>query len=149
MSQTRVVDGVDRWKKDAYGLHAQLLPGNNEAWWKRTFRDGEVLLAGVNEDDRLVGYLLGELAPHAVVHELATVPDSQRTGVATRLLHRLASIAQTQGHGAMFVHPFADDSNAIDRLEAFYRTRGFEPGGPQGHWTANPTDVLHRTADRR
>jgi ribosomal protein S18 acetylase RimI-like enzyme len=84
--------------------------------------DGYALL-GVKVGARMVSIASYTISPHVIygrellVHDMATLPDAQGRGHASKLLNELASIAQKQGCGRIFVH--------TRHAQALYSRNGF------------------------
>jgi len=111
---------------------AELLRGELEMRQTRRYTKAVV-------DDRIVGYLgLMYVDDEVHVNTIATLPDAQGHGVATRLL--LDGIAASIERGG--VHLTLEVAASNDRAQALYRRFGLAPVGVRRRYYSNGENAL-------
>ncbi len=96
--------------------------------------DSEDVMLVAEVEERIVGYLLGELvsspetpfrfaSSHLYVHHIAITPQSQRQGVGRELLREAEMWARSQNARAIRLDSWAFNSRAHD----FFKSEGFAP----------------------
>ena len=109
---------------------------------------GISLVAETDKDESVVGWCCGLLlAPEAELLKIAVLPDCQRTGTATSLLHRFLEIAAAEGAEQIFLEVRASNVPALQ----LYRRFGWQEQGKRKHYYTNPADdavVLFRSLKR-
>jgi [ribosomal protein S18]-alanine N-acetyltransferase len=102
-------------------------------------RRGERYYVVARRDRRLVGYAgLMFVVDDGHVTNIATAPDHQRSGVATRLLAELAWVAIERGCTALTLEVRTSNTGA----QELYRRFGFAPVGVRQKYYENTEDAI-------
>lgn len=127
---------------DAPGIRALELEYFADAWGERDIfsaicTDGAMCYSAVDEDGKIVAYVLGRLiAPEAEIYRVAVRMDKRRRGIGYRLLDY--AVKSERGHGLESVFLEVRASNVPARN--LYHSYGFSEIGERKNYYREPTE---------